>query len=340
MDQTVDTHSQSENHSATYDVENPKRAAYSLDSPSFLEAAAFLTVFSLFLINQGSIQVMRLYPTENLLDGGAPSKFLLFLGHLFEFFYGLLGLGLGLTALVFRGHNATVTKLCMFIQIVLSIYTFMLVAFIAPGFAVRDITEPQLIGLTTGESKFIRALGLLTSVHFFFALQGGQFVFMARLVSESTGTDFMWQKSGYKLRAIFWNLNLAIPGFWTLVTGAMVNEKVGGGRLQQLIFSPPTVGHLPGLTIFTGLGVCVLGLLGVVMAVLDITPPALYFLLAAVVYVDGLLNFGIVQFGLIGAKDLELAGIVAMLNGLVFVGVFIGPYFLHLQSKDKMEKEA
>lgn len=317
------------------DIEAGKRNARYSNVLAMVEAGSLLALWSLLVINEGAIRVMDQNPSQDLLAAGRPSRFLLFLGGLFEVFFGLFGFFVGTAAFLLRRHSTLVTKACMAVQTLLGYYVFVFFVFVQPIFRAIDVDAGQPIGLSIGETRFVIAMGIMTSFHFCLALQGGQFVFMARLVCAATGENFLAQKSGNRMRAIFWNGNLALSGLWTLLTGAVVNANTSGGRLSgPPIFSPPNVGLLPGMTIFTGLVLFVWGIAGIVMALMGVAPMA-FFMGSAVVYVLGLLNFGIVQFGLLDGPP---GGAVALHNGLVFMVVFIGAYFVHTAANESKQE--
>lgn len=301
------------------------------------EAAALLTIWSILVINEGAIRLMSSNPSAGL-TGGRPSVSLMFLGGLFEVFFGLLGLFLGLAAFILRLHNALLTKLSMVVQTILGYFVFIVFVFLVPAFVAADMTEPSLIGLSLGQSKFLVVLGILTSFHFCLALQGGQFLFMARLVCAATGEDFLKQQTGAKMRAIFWNGNMGLAGVWTLITGILVAANVDSGILDMKFFdSPPNVGRVPGITMFTGAVMIIWAVVGMLMGMRagKGAVPVAYYGGSGVVYLIAFLNYGIVQFGLIEGFA---AAPVVLHAGLVFMTVFLGPYFVHVVSKEKEEE--
>lgn len=304
-------------------------------SAFFMEAAALLTIWSILVINEGAIRLVDSNPAAGFTDGRPPNV-VLFLAGLAEVFFGLVGLFVGMAGFIFKWYNTNVTKASIIIQTLLGYFVFAVYVFVRPAFQATDLTEPTLEGLTLGEQKFIIALGVLTSFHFCLALQGGQFVFFARLICAGTGKDFLMQKRGNRMRAVFWNANLGLAGVWTLITGALINSSVGGGKLNAPFQSPPNVGRLPGLTITTGLLMILWAAVGIFLAISSQPAPWPYFLLSGVVYLFAYLNYTIVQFGLIVPKpNGSFGGPVAMHGGLVYMVVFLGPYFLHLASKER-----
>lgn len=299
------------------------------------EAAALLTIWSLLVINEGAIRLINSNPAAGL-SGGRPSNAVVFLGGLVEVIFGLIGLFVGAAAFVLRKHNASVTKLAMVVQTILGYYVFVVYVFVIPAFRATDLVEPSLEGLSLGQSKFLIALGVLTSFHFCLALQGGQFVFMARLVTATTGQDFLKQKSGARMRAAFWNGNLGMSGMWTLITGILIAANVGSGKLEVPFESPPNVGLLPVMTIVTGAVMMVWAVTGIVIAQKRMGVPSLYFPVTGLVYLLAFGNFTIVQFGLLDGAP---AGAVALHAGLVFMVTFLGPYFVNLAAKEEVGEE-
>lgn len=314
--------------------ESPSLPSKTTNTVLFLEAAALLTLWSALVINEGAIRLIDSDPAAGLSEGGRPPRVVLFLGGLLEVTFGLIGLYIGMAGFIFRWYDTNVTKLGIAVQTLFGYYVFAVFVFVQPAYRATDLTEPMLEGLSIGQSKFLIAMGVMTSFHFCLALQGGQFVFLARLVCAGTGKDFLKQNTGNTMRAIFWNANLAFSGLWTLITGAVVHANVGGGTLDAPFESPPNVGRLPSLTIWTGLLMLLFGLAGVALAVGKMRAPSMFYITGGYVYLSAFLNFTIVQFGVINAPP---AGPIAVHAGLVFMVVFLGPYFLRLAS---MENEA
>jgi len=212
---------------------------------------------------------------------------------------------------------------------------FVVYVFVKPIFDTVDLDMPIVPGLSLSQSRAVLVMGLLTSFHFCLALQGGQFVFMARLIVAGTHKDFLRQQNGARMRSIFWNANMAFSGLWTLITGAIVSANATeSGRLSDPYISPPNVGVLPGLTVWTGLLLLLWGGVGAFLGASGMAVPKLYYFVTAYVYVSAFLNYGIVQFGLFGGPS----GAVALHNGLVFMVVFMGAYFLIVSEREQDEK--
>ncbi|KAI0566927.1 hypothetical protein FGB62_5g525 [Gracilaria domingensis] len=326
------------------DVENglDDKQMMNKKSLAFLEAGAFLTIWSLLVINEGAIRVIQARPVVDLfLDDGRIRRFVPFLGGLLEVAFGVLGLYVGISALVLRWFNESITKLVMAIQTVFGYFVFAVFVFALPAVRAADLEEGQgipIVGLTLFQNRFIIWMGILTSFHFCLSLQGGQFVFLARLVSAGTGRDFMKAQSGNKMRAVFWNMNLALSGLWTLITGALIQAEFGGGRLDAPFVSPPNVGRLPGMTIAAGVFMITWGLVGAFFGVSGGSVPSFYYFGTAFVYLFAFLNFTIVQFGQLdflgdGAEPID--GATALHAGLVFMTVALGPYFVNQADRER-----
>lgn len=306
----------------------------------FMEAAALLTIWSILVINEGAIRLVDQGKPATFIDGRPPNAFL-FAGGLAEVFFGMNGLFTGMGAFIFKQFNPTVSMVTLVLQVITGWFVFILYVFVQPIFRIIDLEDARLDGLSLGQDRFILVLGILTSFHFCLALQGGQFVFTSRLIAAGTGKDFLKQRSGNRMRGMFWNANLGLAGLWTLITGAIVAAEVGSGKLEMAFMSPPNVGLLPGLTIATGVVMMVFACIGILLAMMRRPVHWTYFVAGAAVYVLLYLNYTIVQFGLMKAADEEMGapsfgGPIAMHGGLVYMVVFLGPYFVHLTSKEML----
>lgn len=320
------------------DVEQAPDAVFSDPAPvptnlcnttTFVEAAALLSLWSALVINEGAIRLVETNPAAMLTEGGRPDPIVLFLGGLFEVIFGLVGLAIGVAAFIFRWYSTPVTKLGILISSLLGYYVFFVFVFVQPSFRAGDLTDSILDGLSVGQSKFLIVMGILTSFHFCLALQGGQFVFFARLICAGTGRDFLKQNTGNTMRAIFWNANLGLSGLWTLIAGSLIQAETGGGKLPAPFMAAPHVGRLPSMTIWTGILMIVCALVGIGLAASRMRVPSMYYILAMYTYLSAFLNFTIVQFGMVEGAP---SGPVALHAGLVFMVVFLGPYFVHLSS--------
>lgn len=300
----------------------------------FMEAAALLTIWSILVINEGAIRLVD-QGKPAFFSEGRPPNALLFAAGLAEVFFGMNGLFTGMAAFIFKQFTPSVSMVTLILQVIAGYFVFIVYVFVQPSFMAADLMAPRLVGLSLGQDKFIIVLGILTSFHFCLALQGGQFVFLCRLISAGTGKDFLKQRSGNRMRAIFWNANLGLAGLWTLITGAIITTEVDGGKLAMSFMSPPNVGLLPGLTIAAGIVMIVFALIGILFVVMRLRAHWIYFAGGAAVYLLLYLNYTIVQFGLMaGPESPGFGGPIAMHGGLVYMIVFLGPYFVHLTSKE------
>lgn len=295
-------------------------------SLDFHDTAALLTMWSLLIINEGTVRLIDSNPAGGM-AGGRPPDVVLFIGALAEIIFGLLGLLIGLEGFVRKAHHPVITKVVMCAQAVLGLYVFVVFVFVRPAIQSVDLEEPTLDGMSLGGSRFLISLGILTSFQFSLALLGGQLICMARLVAIHTNSDFLRQKSWLRYVALLWNGNLGLAGLWTLITGILVRTSLGPGVLEETFKSPPNVGKLPGMTIWTGVVMMVWSAVGCIIVLARAPLPKFYFPAAAYVYLAAFLNYTIVQFGLI---DKAPSGDVAVQAGLVFVVVFIGPFYVQL----------
>lgn len=316
---------------------------HNLGAP-FVESAALLVVWSVCVMIEGAVRFNGTEPFNDLdvTPSGEPNRIAMFLGGLFEVIFGLLGLFVGIAALVFRWFNANAVKAAMVVQAILGIYVFIAFVVVAPAYR-ADNAPPTGVPialdgppdeaatnayatLSRGLYRWLVTLGIFTSAHFCLALQGGQFIFMARLITSATGEDFLKQKTGSKFRAIFWNANMALAGFWTFVFGCTYARNTTD---DTFFVFPPHVGINIGFVIFVGLLMFFWAAFGVMLALMPNTNRAFYYPGCAFVFLFTYLNFTIVQAGLwVGGTEA-----IAMHTGLVIFVSFLGPYFLYQSSK-------
>ncbi|PXF44205.1 hypothetical protein BWQ96_06065 [Gracilariopsis chorda] len=317
---------------------NKKPLARRATNAPFKQAAALLTIWSVLVINEGAVRFVTTNPSVGSLLNGRPATLVPFLAALFEVVFGFIGLFVGLAAFVLNEHSVRVTKAAMLIQSVLGYYVFAVFVFLLPSFAIADLEKPLMSGLNLSQSRFLLVMSIFTSFHFCLALQGGQFVWMARLVSIASARDVLSAKSRHKTRAMFWNLNLAFAGLWILLTGSVINATVGSGRLQEPFAVAPNIVVLPVLTIVTGIVMLSWGLFGFHLARRERAPSPLYFVVCAAVYVLAFLNFTIVQLGLVDSSAAGVSGAdgaAAVHAALIFMVTTMGAYFANLASRER-----
>lgn len=303
----------------------------------FSEASGLLLLCSLLVLNEGTIRYMNLVQPDGTglipLNVGRPATGWLFFAAIAEMIFGFMGLFLGVAGFVFRYYNTTVVQICMTLQAILGIFVFIVYVFVQPGFLAADASSTSAIpGLSIGMFKFLVTLGIFTSSHFCLALQGGQFVFMARMISAATGDDFLRQRSGDRMRASFWSMNITLAGLWTLMTGSIINSQVGSGKLEVVYMFAPNVGKLPGFTVVTGLCMMFFGLAGIAFAMSDTIAPQAYYVAAILVFLLTWLNYTIGQLSMVGT--MMGASMASMHSGLVFMLMLMGTYFVWCFSKE------
>eukprot|EP00737_Agarophyton_chilense_P000418 gb/GEZJ01000469.1/.p1 GENE.gb/GEZJ01000469.1/~~gb/GEZJ01000469.1/.p1 ORF type:complete len:336 (-),score=56.34 gb/GEZJ01000469.1/:343-1350(-) len=302
----------------------------------FMEAAAMLTVWSLLVINEGAIRLVQSNPSLGLFESDSRIvPFFPFLGGLFEVFFGLLGFFVGFAALILRWHSPLFTKLSMAVQSVMGWFVFILFVIALPAVRAADRVRFHTF-LSPGENRLLITMGILTSFNFCLALQGGQFLFFGRLVSAATGQDFLKSQSGNKMRAVFWNMNLAASGLWTIIAGSLVLSSIGGGKIAEPFMAAPHVGVLPAMTVTAGVLMLIGGLAGAALAASGSSVPGAYYVGAAFVYLFAYLNFTIVQFGQLDVTVVDpIDGATALHGGLVFMVVALGPYFVNKADRER-----
>lgn len=295
--------------------------------PAFTEAAALLSLWSLLVINEGALRFNHLaLPNGRGYDDfglGRPTVGLLFFAALFEVLFGFLGLFLGVGALLLRVQHASLSRSVMVIQMLLGAYVFVMYVFVQPVWRAVDKTDVVPVGLDPSVFRALIVMGILTSFHLCLALQGGQFVFLARLVAADAPDELPLQREANRLRGAFWAGNQALAGLWTSLAGLLLLAKVGSGKTTVYMYAPH-VGRLPMLTFLTGVFNLLYGAYSMWAVAASVSTSVAYYVMGALVFIGTWLNFTIVQFGVIG----QAARGVSMHCGLVFTVGFLGPYFI------------
>lgn len=305
-----------------------------VDKSEFKEAALLLAMWSILVTNEGVVRfIQHGQPSApGLFSSHSPNRFAAaFLGGLFEVIFGLFGLCVGLGAGVLGYFNRSVTFFAIAVQNILGWYVFLDFVFVIPSYAIAQRTTPMMAGLTVGASKFIGVMGILTSVAFCLALQGGQFIFFARLVAYSSDHDFLNQRNGAKMRAMFWNLNYALAGLWVTIQAGVVLNRVGAGLTPQPFFAPPNVGRIPVYLLLTGLLMILWPLLGIGITMSGNTGLVRKYAAASFfVFLFVHVHFTIGQLGFLagGPGSAGPAAGASLHNHLVMMLCFLGPYFM------------
>ena len=176
----------------------------------FVESSLLLAFWSILVMNEGAIRFIASgQPGAPGLFAGMPIRFpTAFLAALFEVIFGLIGLFLGLAGGVLKVFNRKLLVAFAWIQSILGWYVFIVYVLVLPSFRIAN--EEPMLGLSPVASRVVSALGILTSLQWCLALQGGQFVFISRVTAFGGDSDFLKQRTGAKMRATFWNVNYAL----------------------------------------------------------------------------------------------------------------------------------
>lgn len=300
----------------------------------FTEAAYLLAFWSILVMNEGVIRfVQHGQPAAPGLFKGMPVRFWApFMGALCEVIFGVFGLAVGLAGGVLGYFSKPLTFALIGVQTVTGWYTFLTYVFIIPAFRIANEKMPML-GMSVAASKAVGTFGILTSLSWCLALQGGQFVFISRLMAFGGEEDFLRQRTGAGMRSIFWNANYFLAGLWATVSACIIiNEKGGGLTKPGPFFAPPNVGRIPVYLLFTGLLICLWSLGGIVISAMKNKAVVRKYAIASFfVFMFVHIHYTIGQLGFIAknpAPPAVPAAGAAMHNHLAFMLAFLGPYFM------------
>ncbi len=324
------------------DVENAKSADaphHRSDARQFREAALLLAMWSILVMNEGVIRfIQHGQPAADSLFRGSPVRFWgPMLGGLFEVIFGLFGLGVGLAGGIMGYFSKPLTLALLVVQTLLGWYVFIDFVIIIPSFRIANAAAPML-NLSMSASKAFGALGILTSVAWCLALQGGQFVFICRLMAFGDNSDFLLQRSGAKARAIFWNVNYLLAGVWATASAVILLANNVGAITPAPFFAPPNVGRIPVYLFITGLLMIVWPLFGIVISLMNrASTVKKYALCSFFVFVFVWGHYTIGQLGYIAgnpAPSAVPAAGGAMHNHLAMMLTFLPVYFMWKQCEE------
>lgn len=306
---------------------------------SFTEVSLLLVLWSLFILNEGAVRYIYLINADgglvrSLSDGtyGASPDLaigFLFFAALFEITYGFMGLFLGLSCTLLGFRSTAVIRCLMGIQFALSLFVYLVYVIMIPILsAIHDrwYNRANLGGV----SWFLSVVEIVLSSVLANALQGGQFMFMSRMVAIEEKSNFLRQCTGDRVRAMFWSISIAVSGFCTLITGIVLWIKFGALRTTAYFFSP-NVGRFPALTTVTGLFMSLFGVTSSMLAAGYSKVAPMYFKVGAFVFLLTWINFTIAQLSFIGSGG----GHVVMQTGQLFALFFLGMYFLWCAWKER-----
>lgn len=304
----------------------------------FKETSLLLALWSILVMNEGAIRfISQGQPGGPGLFQGNPMRFpTAFLAALFEVVFGLFGLFVGVAGGVLNVFNKKLHYALLVVQTILGWYTFIVYVFLLPSFRIAS-KKPQLT-LSASESRAVGILGILTSLCWWLALQGGQFVFICRSLAFATDNDFLAQRRGAKMRAIFWNLNYSFAGLFAFITSAIVIHETRQVRVTGRFFAPPNVGRIPILLLFTSLLMMLWPLVGIVLVLLrQVYAMHKYALCSFFVFIIVYANYTLIQFGFLSgnpAPPLNVSNGAGMHNHLTMMLAFLGPYFMTKYAKE------
>jgi len=300
----------------------------------FTEASYMLAFWSILVMNEGVVRfIQHGQPAADGLFTGTPIRFFApFMGALCEVIFGVFGLAVGIAGGVLGYFSKQLTFALIGVQTVTGWYTFITYVFIIPAFRIANEAAPML-GMSETASKAVGTFGILTSLHWCLALQGGQFVFMSRLMAYGGEEDFLNQRLGSRMRSIFWNFNYLLAGLWAIVSACIIIYQKGSGITSPgPFFAPPNVGRIPVYLLVCGLLMVLWSLIGIAISLSNNKPVVRKYVVASFfVFLFVHVHYTIGQLGFIAANPapsaVPAAG-AALHNHLTFMVCFLGPYFM------------
>ncbi len=303
--------------------------------PQYQEAGLLLAMWSILVMNEGVVRfIQHGQPGAPNLFGGVPSRFWApFLGGLFEVTFGLV---VGLAGGVLGYFSRRLLLSLVVVQTILGWYVFVDYVLVIPAFRINS--APAMLNLSLAASKAFGVLGILTSIAWCLALQGGQFVFICRMLAFGGERDFLFQRSGAKARAIFWNVNYLLAGVWVTASGWILIANGKGGITTAPFSAPPNVGRIPAYLLFTGLLMIAWPLIGIAISALERYSMFRKYAVGSF-FVFGFvwIHYTIGQLGFIAGNPEPSAGSAAggaLHNHLSMMLCFLPVYFMWKQAEE------
>lgn len=242
-----------------------------------LRASGMLLGFSVFILVNAIVRLTLLVATYHGSEwrDGDDEDFpvpILLSAAVLEVVVGLVGLLQALAVIMFDFQNAAVTRFSVFLM--LSAWSALVVfVFAEPAYRVRHTEKSTVRGLTLDQYEVVVTLGILGSLAYCGALQGGQAFFAWQLWRVEKGAGEMYTRGYYCVRLAFYSVLAFVAGLSQLAIGTLVREELGQGRLShstgmnETIVARPYFIVYPELNISAGLLVTFAALVGLGRAV-------------------------------------------------------------------------
>lgn len=242
--------------------------------PNALRTSGMLLGFSVFMLVAGVVRMTLLVATYHGSGGDEETfpKAVLLSAAVVEGIVGFVGLLRALAVIMFDYHNAEVTRFSVILML-FGWFTLVTFVFAEPAYRVNHTEKPEIGGLNMDQYEGIVTLGVLGSLAYCCALQGGQFFFAWQLWNIEKGTGLTYTIGYYSVRLAFYSVLALIAGLSQLAIGTFVWEELGKGRLTrhagvyESIGAPPCFIVYPELNVAAGLLVIIAALTGLERAV-------------------------------------------------------------------------
>lgn len=218
------------------------------------EAAALLTLFSFFALIEGIIRMTsNSKPAVGVdywdtAEGTKVPVGAFLAAGVAEVLFGTTGIFVGFFQLFFEQGSTAITIAFAILQAVLGWFVFLTFVIAAPVLAARGTMGNDL--LSQNEHRALIIFGnLLGSVNFCWALQGGQFVMIMRLLAAQKNQPENLGRNA--LRSKVWAMNQVVAAGSTLFVGFLLLSKDFTSTTAP-VGAPPHVVWFPLISIITG----------------------------------------------------------------------------------------
>lgn len=183
-------------------------------------------------------------------------------------FYGLIGIAVGLTAVVFKAGNAVVTASYLAITFVFGWFFFCVTLGKFP-FDV-DRAPVNLPGLNFAQSGGLKMLGMLGTFGLGTPLLGSHFFVVLHLLRIQQGKASKYTPGYYKPRVFFYGFLMICKGIAELAVGSILHRNIGSQRYLPPYVTLPFVVSYSQISIAVGLVVTLLGIACFVISIANL----------------------------------------------------------------------
>jgi len=244
--------------------------ASSLTLNNLTQTAGLLSFFSVIILMEGMQRfVLFSQPPPGVGWDGDSSNFptiALMLAGLFEVCFAMMGLAVGICAMVFGWGHPSFTMASIWVQLWFGLYTYVVMTIAFPAWDEDKGVYPagmEYDGLTRSQHNTARVFGnIFGLMSFDGVLFAAQMMFAMQLYRLQTFQAVTYDKFYYQTRLMLFSSLVLLGGLSCIVVGSIYRDDVGQGKYAIPAEYFPNVFRYPEMTIVSGCVLIVSGILG------------------------------------------------------------------------------